>query len=218
MGVVEIFPIIIRSASHKRHVFVLAVFIKLIVFEHHSITIWMLDQHQAATVAFVLNVMFFTWAKRWWARAEQVSRLALGWFCASGLLVVVVFATGGLSTIDIHWGGPSSAGLIMGLLFSDGCGCERRFSIGRGSGGGDGTSSIITHVSGDCNGSGSSSKSWVARETTLDERLVCVACKVGWDGVAFWLGRSTYSSYNFVTSPMLLDVCFNIRLINLNRG
>jgi hypothetical protein len=43
---------------------------------------------------------------------------------------VVVFATGGLSTIDVHWGDPSSAGLLMVLSLSDGCGHERRFSVG----------------------------------------------------------------------------------------
>ncbi len=55
----------------------------------------------------------------------------------------MAFDTGGLSTIDIPWGGPSSAGLLMVLLVSDGCGRECKFSIGRGSGGGDGTSSIL---------------------------------------------------------------------------
>ncbi len=62
---------------------------------------------------------------------------------------MVVFATGGLSTIDIRWGGPSLAGLLMVLLSSDGCGRERRLSVGCGSGGGDDMSSIIMHVSGD---------------------------------------------------------------------
>ncbi len=207
MGVVDFFPIIICPAVHNRHAFVLAVVIKLILFERHSISNWMFNQHQAATSTFLLNFMFFTWAKRWRARAEQFSCLASDWCHASGLLVVVVFATGGLSTIDIRWGGPSLAGLSMVLLSSDGCYCEHRFSIGCGSGGGDGMSSIITQVSGNCNGSGRSSRSWVARETTPDERVVRAACELGWDVVAFWLGHSIYSSYNFITSPICSWTC-----------
>ncbi len=57
-------PIIIRSAAHYLQTFVLADFMRLIVFERHNVSTLIFDWHHSAISALVLNLMFFAWAKR----------------------------------------------------------------------------------------------------------------------------------------------------------
>ncbi len=84
------------------------------MFECRNISTLIFDWHHSASSALVLNLMFFTRAKRWWARAEQFSCFALNWCCVL-LDVVVVMATGGLSNVT-SGDGPVLMGLVLSLL------------------------------------------------------------------------------------------------------
>ncbi len=187
-------PIIIPSSAHNLQTFVLAVFMRLIVFERHNTSTLIFDQHHSATSALVLNLMFFAWAKRWRARAEQFSCFVSNWCCVS-FGVAVVMATGGLSNVTTG-DGPVSTGLVLslsnGVLY-----CRHMVSPTWGGG----ASSITTHIAGDCDGSRWTSLSCVASKTTED--CVVVSCNWAIGGViVVRIERSIYLWYNFATSPM----------------
>jgi hypothetical protein len=138
-------PIIIHSAAHNLQTFVLAVFMRLIVFQCHNISTLIFDWHHSATLALVLNLMIFTWKKRWWARAEQFSCFAPNW-CHVSFGVAVGIAMDWLSNIT-SGDGPVSMGLV--LSSSNGvldCMCMVSPTWGGGA------LSITTHIAGDCGG------------------------------------------------------------------
>jgi hypothetical protein len=139
-------PLITCSAAYNLQTFLLAVFMRLIMFERHNISTLIFDRHHSATSALVLNLMFFTWAKMWWARAEQFFCFELNWCCVS-FDVAVMMATSGLSNVTCG-GGPVLMGLVCSL--SNGVLDQRRMV--RPTWGG-GALPIITHIAGDCDGS-----------------------------------------------------------------
>jgi hypothetical protein len=136
-------PIFICFTVHDPQTFVLVVFMRLIVFEHHNISTLIFDQHHSATSALVLNWMFFTWAKRWRAMAEQFFCFGLNWSHVS-FGVVLLMAMGGLSNVT-SGSGPVSIGLV---LSSSNSGLDCRPMVSPAWGGG--ASSITTHITGDC--------------------------------------------------------------------
>jgi hypothetical protein len=116
------------------------------VFERHNISTLMFDRLHSATSSLVLNLMFFTWAKRWRARAEQFSCFASNW-CRVSFGVAVVMVTGGLSHIT-SGDDPVSIGLV---LSSSNCVLDRRRMVSPTWAGG--ALLVTTHIARDCDGS-----------------------------------------------------------------
>ncbi len=69
----KLWPMTMHSAAQRRYSFVLAVFIRVVGFNCQMISTLIWDPHHSATSAFVLKRMHFTWEKRCWTSAEQLS-------------------------------------------------------------------------------------------------------------------------------------------------
>ncbi len=119
--------IVICSAAHRWHNFVLAVFMSNIRLNFQRMLTLMCEQHFSATSAFLLKQRCFTGEKRCWARAEQFS--CLGW------------GGGGAASIDCNqqqrrgWTSDCLVACLHGYLWWSWCwrvsSCEGAFVASR---------------------------------------------------------------------------------------